>query len=107
MRKYRNSTVSLKKDRMYEIVRSPVITEKSTIISEFNQVSFQVPLSATKPEIRAAIEGLFDVKVTSVNTLRQQGKIKRFRGKLGKRNETKKAVITLAEGNTIDITAGV
>ena len=92
---------------MYEIVRSPVITEKSTIISEFNQVSFQVPLSATKPEIRAAIEGLFDVKVTSVNTLRQQGKIKRFRGKLGKRNETKKAVITLAEGNTIDITAGV
>ena len=92
---------------MYEIVRSPVITEKSTIISEFNQVSFQVPLSATKPEIRAAIEGLFDVKVTSVNTLRQQGKIKRFRGKLGKRNETKKAVITLAEGDTIDITAGV
>ena len=92
---------------MYEIVRSPVITEKSTIISEFNQVSFQVPLSATKPEIRAAIEGLFDVKVTSVNTLRQQGKIKRFRGRLGKRNETKKAVITLAEGDTIDITAGV
>ena len=79
-----NSTVSLKKDRMYEIVRSHVITEKSTIISEFNQVSFQVPLSATKPEIRAAIEGLFDVKVTSVNTLRQQGKIKRFRGRLGK-----------------------
>ena len=107
MRKYRNSLVTLKKDRMYEIVRSPVITEKSTIISEFNQVSFQVPLSATKPEIRAAIEGLFDVKVTSVNTLRQQGKIKRFRGRLGKRNETKKAVITLAEGDTIDITAGV
>ena len=107
MSKYRNSLSSLKKERMYEIVRSPVITEKSTVISEFNQVSFQVPLSATKPEIRAAIEGLFDVKVTSVNTLRQQGKIKRFRGRLGKRSDTKKAVVTLAEGNTIDITAGV
>ena len=107
MRKYRNSLVTLKKDRMYEIVRSPVITEKSTIITEFNQVSFQVPLSATKPEIRAAVEGLFEVKVTSVNTSRQRGKIKRFRGRLGRRNDTKKAVVTLAEGDTIDITAGV
>ena len=107
MRKYRNNLVSLKKDRMYEIVRSPVITEKSTIITEFNQVSFQVPLSVTKPEIKAAIEGLFEVKVTSVNTLRQQGKVKRFRGRLGKRSDTKKAVVTLAEGDNIDITAGV
>ena len=107
MRKYRNSLVTLKKDRMYEIVRSPVITEKSTIITEFNQVSFQVPLSATKPEIRAAVEGLFEVKVTSVNTSRQRGKIKRFRGRLGRRNDTKKAVVTLAEGDTIYITAGV
>ena len=101
----RNITVS--QERMYEIIRSPLITEKSTIISEYNQVSFRVPLTATKPEIRAAIEGLFDVKVTSVNTLRQQGKVKRFRGRLGKRNDTKKAIITLAEGDSIDITTGV
>ena len=92
---------------MYEIIRSPLITEKSTIISEHNQVSFRVPLAATKPEIRAAVEGLFDVKVTSVNTMRQQGKVKRFRGRLGKRNDTKKAIVTLAEGNSIDITTGV
>ena len=101
----RNITVS--QERMYEIIRSPLITEKSTIISEYNQVSFRVPLTATKPEIRAAIEGLFDVKVTSVNTLRQQGKVKRFRGRLGKRNDTKKAIVTLADGDSIDITTGV
>ena len=95
------------RERMYEIIRSPLITEKSTIISEHNQVSFRVPLAATKPEIRAAVEGLFDVKVTSVNTMRQQGKVKRFRGRLGKRNDTKKAIVTLAEGNSIDITTGV
>ena len=99
--------LSVSKERMYEIIRSPLITEKSTIISEFNQVSFRVPLMATKPEIRAAVEGLFDVKVTSVNTLRQQGKVKRFRGRLGKRNDTKKAIVTLAEGDSIDITTGV
>ena len=92
---------------MYEIIRSPLITEKSTIISEYNQVSFRVPLSVTKPEIRAAVEGLFGVTVKSVNTLRQQGKVKRFRGKLGKRNDTKKAIVTLAEGNSIDITTGL
>ena len=101
----KNITVS--RERMYEIIRSPLITEKSTIISEYNQVSFRVPLTATKPEIRAAVEGLFDVKVTSVNTMRQQGKVKRFRGRLGKRNDTKKAIVTLAEGNSIDITTGV
>ena len=101
----KNITVS--KERMYEIIRSPLITEKATIISEYNQVSFRVPLTATKSEIRAAVEGLFDVKVTSVNTLRQQGKVKRFRGRFGKRNDTKKAIVTLADGNSIDITTGV
>ncbi|MBN07796.1 MAG: 50S ribosomal protein L23 [Rhodospirillaceae bacterium] len=99
--------ITVSRERMYEIIRSPLITEKSTIISEHNQVSFRVPLAATKPEIRAAVEGLFDVKVTSVNTMRQQGKVKRFRGRLGKRNDTKKAIVTLAEGNSIDITTGV
>ena len=95
------------KGRMYEIVRRPVITEKATLLSEFNQVSFQVPLDASKPEIRAAIEELFKVKVTAVNTLRRQGKLKRFRGQLGRRVETKKAVVTLAEGPSIDVTTGV
>ena len=107
MKKYNNISVILNKENMYEIIRSPIITEKSTIMSEFNQVSFRVPLSATKPEIRAAVEGLFSVKVTSVNTLRQQGKVKRFRGILGKRSDFKKAIVTLAEGDSIDITMGV
>ncbi len=70
---------------MYDIVRSPVVTEKSTLGSQHNQVTFRVPLDATKPEIKAAIEGLFKVKVMAVNTLRLDGKTKRFRGRLGKR----------------------
>ena len=107
MKKYNNISVILNKEKMYEIIRSPIITEKSTIMSEFNQVSFRVPLSATKPEIRAAVEGLFSVKVTSINTLRQKGKVKRFRGILGKRSDFKKAMVTLAEGDSIDITTGV
>lgn len=107
MKKYNNISVILNKENMYEIIRSPIITEKSTIMSEFNQVSFRVPLSATKPEIRAAVEGLFSVKVTSINTLRQKGKVKRFRGILGKRSDFKKAIVTLAEGDSIDITMGV
>ncbi|MDP6927746.1 MAG: 50S ribosomal protein L23 [Rhodospirillales bacterium] len=99
--------VNLSKERMYEMIRSPMITEKTTIISEYNQVAFKVPLEATKPEICAAIEGLFDVKVTAVNTIRQKGKVKRFRGHLGKRSDFKKAIITLADGDSIDITTGV
>ncbi len=95
------------KERMYEIIRAPVVTEKATLLSEFNQVSFQVPLDATKPEIRAAIEDLFKVKVKAVNTLRQRGKVKMVRGQVGKRVDTKKAIITLAEGHSIDITTGV
>jgi len=93
--------------RMYEIIRSPLITEKATLLSEFNQVSFRVPLDASKPEIKAAVETLFKVKVTAVNTSRQKGKVKRFRGVEGKRADTKKAIVTLAEGNSIDITTGV
>ena len=99
--------VGLTKERMYEIVRSPVITEKATVITEFNQVSFRVPVSASKPEIRAAVEGLFDVKVTAVNTVLQKGKVKRFRGIKGKRPDYKKAIVTLAQGDSIDITTGV
>ena len=95
------------KQRMYELVRAPIITEKATLLSEFNQVSLWVPTDSNKFEIKAAIEGLFDVKVTNVNTLLQKGKTKRFRGQLGKRSDRKKAVITLAEGQSIDVTTGI
>ena len=105
--KRRSGKVSVTKGRMYEIIRAPVITEKSTIISEHNQVSFKVAMDATKPEIKAAIEGLFSVKVMAVNTLRQKGKLKRFRGILGKQSDYKKAIITLVDGDSIDITTGV
>lgn len=94
-------------ERMYEVVRKPIVTEKSTLLSEYNQVSFQVPLDASKPEIKLSIETLFKVKVTNVNTLRQKGKVKRTRGTVGRRVTTKKAIVTLAEGNSIDITTGV
>jgi len=99
--------VKVTRERMYELIRSPVITEKATTITEHNQVSFRVPLEATKPEIKAAIEGLFEVKVTAVNTLVQKGKMKSFRGQRGRRGDTKKAIVTLAEGDSIDITTGV
>ena len=91
----------------YDIVLSPVITEKATLGSEHNQVTFKVAIDASKPEIKAAVEGLFEVKVKAVNTLRQQGKIKRFRGVRGQRAEYKKAMITLEEGSSIDVTTGV
>jgi len=99
--------VKLKKERMYEIIRSPIITEKATLISEHNQVTFKVPLWATKPEIKVAVEDLFEVKVKAVNTIVQKGKVKRFRGHLGRRSNFKKAIITLVDGDSIDITTGV
>jgi large subunit ribosomal protein L23 len=97
----------LTREAMYTIVRSPVITEKSTAASEHGQVVFRVPLTATKREIKAAVEGLFSVKVEAVNTLRVGGKQKRFRGRLGQRSDYKKAVVTLAEGAKIDVTTGI
>ncbi|MDZ4735614.1 MAG: 50S ribosomal protein L23 [Rhodospirillaceae bacterium] len=99
--------VTLSKERMYDLVRSPVVTEKSTMASQFNQVVFRVPLDASKPEIKAAVEGIFSVKVLAVNTIRSKGKLKRFRGALGRRSDTKKAMVTLAEGQSIDVTTGV
>jgi large subunit ribosomal protein L23 len=92
---------------MYELVRSPVITEKATRGSEHNQVTFRVPLDATKPEIKAAIEGLFKVKVKAVNTLVVAGKTKRWQGHPGQRSDFKKAVVSLAEGQSIDVTTGI
>lgn len=98
---------SVSRERMYDIILAPVITEKSTNLSEFNKVTFRVPLSASKPEIKAAVEGLFNVKVTAVNTIVSLGKTKRFRGRLGYRSDSKKAIVTLAEGQSIDIAAGL
>jgi large subunit ribosomal protein L23 len=97
----------LTRQQMYDIIRAPVITEKATNVSEHNQVVFRVPLTATKREVKAAVEGLFNVKVRAVNTLRVQGKTKRFRGRVGHRSDFKKAIVTLAEGARIDVTTGI
>lgn len=93
--------------RHYDVIVSPAITEKSTLVSENNQVVFNVAKKATKPEIKAAVEALFGVKVTAVNTLLRKGKIRRFRGFVGKQQDVKKAVVTLAEGQTIDVSTGL
>jgi large subunit ribosomal protein L23 len=97
----------LTRQQMYDIVRAPVITEKATIVSEHNQVIFRVPLTATKREVKAAVEGLFKVDVTAVNTIRVMGKLKRVRGRPGRRSDYKKAVVTLREGQRIDVTTGI
>lgn len=91
----------------YDIIKSPVITEKSTAASEHNKVIFNVARTATKSEIKAAVEALFKVKVTAVNTLIRKGKNKRFRGVLGKTGDSKRAIVTLAEGQSIDVTTGL
>ncbi|MEM8800521.1 MAG: 50S ribosomal protein L23 [Pseudomonadota bacterium] len=91
----------------YDVILSPVITEKSTAGSEHNQVTFRVAKQATKPQIKAAVEALFDVKVKAVNTLVLKGKTKRFRGIKGRRPDVKKAMVTLVDGETIDVTTGV
>jgi large subunit ribosomal protein L23 len=97
----------LSREAMYSIIRSPVITEKATALSEHGQVVFRVALEASKPEIKAAVEGLFGVKVLGVNTLVQKGKTKRFKGRPGQRSDFKKAIVRLAEGQTIDLTTGL
>ena len=94
-------------ERMYDIILSPVVTEKSTMGSENDQATFKGTLDATKPEIKQAVEKLFGVKVKAVNTLVQAGKTKRFRGRPGRRSDFKKAIVTLAEGQQIDLTAGI
>lgn len=97
----------LTRQQMYDIIRTPVITEKATNVSEHNQVIFRVPLTATKREVKAAVEGLFNVKVAAVNTIRVMGKLKRFRGRIGRRSDVKKAIVTLGEGQRIDVTTGI
>jgi large subunit ribosomal protein L23 len=91
----------------YDIVRNPVVTEKSTMASEANQVVFDVAIDANKTEIKAAVEQLFQVKVKAVNTLVRKGKVKRFRGTVGRQSDVKKAVVTLADGQSIDVATGL
>ena len=91
----------------YDVIRKPIITEKATMASETGAVVFEVSKDATKPAIKAAVESLFGVKVKAVNTTVSKGKVKRFRGIMGKRNTVKKAYVTLEEGNTIDVTTGL
>ncbi|MCE0506767.1 MULTISPECIES: 50S ribosomal protein L23 [unclassified Roseivivax] len=95
------------KETHYDVIRKPVITEKSTMASEQNAVVFEVALEANKPQIKEAVEALFGVKVKAVNTTITKGKTKRFRGRPGRRSDFKKAYVTLEEGNTIDVTTGL
>ena len=95
------------KERLYEIIRSPIITEKTTTLSEYGQVVFQVDACATKDEIKEALKFLFKVEVKKVATINQAGKLKFFKGKKGYRKDVKKAIVTLKEGQNIDLSVGV
>ena len=99
--------VQLSAERRYQVIVAPVVTEKATRLNEFSQVTFRVALDATKPEIRAAVEQLFGVKVEAVNTVVMKGKTKRFRGREGRRSDWKKAVVRLQACQTIDLTTGL
>tara|TARA_B100001057_G_C22657999_1_gene874782 strand:- start:607 stop:930 length:324 start_codon:yes stop_codon:yes gene_type:complete len=107
MTNYKNKLKEVDLNKSYKIIRKPIVTEKATKLSEFNKVVFEVSPKSNKNEIKGAVEKLFSVKVKAVNIINIKGKLKRFKGVLGKRNDIKKAVITLEEGNTIDISAGV
>ena len=95
------------KPQHYDVIRKPIVTEKATMASENGAVVFEVAIDANKPQIKEAVEALFGVKVKAVNTTITKGKSKRFRGQLGRRNDVKKAYVTLVEGNTIDVTTGL
>jgi large subunit ribosomal protein L23 len=99
--------VTLSAERVYQIILAPVVTEKATRLNETSQVTFKVTLDATKPEIKAAVEKLFNVKVEAVNTILMKGKAKRFRGREGMRSDWKKAMVRLQAGQTIDLTTGL
>ena len=94
-------------NKAYQVILNPLVTEKSSQQSEYNKMVFSVPVYATKLEVKLSIEKIFSVKVKAVNTILLKGKVKRFKGVLGKRSNTKKAIVTLAPGNTIDLSAGV
>ena len=94
-------------NRAYQVVLNPLVTEKATQMSEFNKIVFSVPIDANKFDIKLSIEKIFSVQVKSINTILLKGKVKRFKGDLGRRSNTKKAIVTLAPGNTIDLSVGV
>ena len=98
---------SISRETMFNIIRAPLVTEKATLLAERSQYVFRVSIDATKPQIRQAVEGLFGVKVTAVNTLIQKGKTKRFRGRPGVRSDVKKAFVTLADGQALDLSTGL
>ena len=95
------------KHEHYDVIRKPIITEKATMASEQNAVVFEVAIDSNKPMIKEAVEALFNVKVKAVNTSITKGKVKRFRGQMGRRRDVKKAYVTLEEGNTIDVSTGL
>ncbi|MDB5380235.1 MAG: ribosomal protein [Rubritepida sp.] len=97
----------ISKERMYQCILSPLVTEKATLMSEVGQYAFRVAIDASKPEIKQAVEGLFGVNVLAVNTLLVKGKTKRFKGRPGKRSDWKKAMVRLVEGQSIDLTTGL
>ena len=97
----------MSKEHFFDVIRGPAITEKSTLVSDKNQVVFNVAATATKPQIKAAVEGLFGVKVKAVNTLVRKGKLKTFKGKAAQLSDVKKAFVTLAEGQKLDVTTGL
>ena len=99
--------IKISQNKAYQVILKPLVTEKSSLLSEYNKMVFSVPINATKLEVKSSIEKIFSVKVKSVNTILLKGKVKRFKGVLGKRSNTKKAIVTLAPGNTIDLSAGV
>ncbi len=107
VRAARKRAATMSREAMYETIRSPVITEKATMLSERGQFVFRVAIDATKPEIKASVEALFGVTVLAVNTLVQKGKTKRFRGRPGVRSDVKKAYVQLAEGQSIDMSTGL
>lgn len=94
-------------ETLYQMIRSPLITEKATMGSQYNQVTFLVPLDASKTIIKDAVQSVFKVKVVGINTSTRKGKMKVFKGRLAQRSDTKKAIVTLAEGQTIDVATGV
>lgn len=100
----RRKAATMSREAMFNIIRAPLITEKATMLSEKNQIAFKVAPNATKTQIKVAVEALFDVKVLGVNTLVLKGKTKRFKGRLGRRSDIKKAFVQLAEGQSIDLT---
>jgi large subunit ribosomal protein L23 len=103
----RRRSEAMGREAMYRVIRSPVVTEKATQLSERNQIVLRVALDATKPQIKAAVQGLFGVKVLAVNTLVAKGKTKRFRGRPGVRSDVKKAYVQLAPGDSIDLSTGL